>query len=134
MRGRLLDTNIVIALLRKQPWVEESIEESDDIFLPSIVVGELTFGALKSTHVDANLAVIRKFIKESVVLSCDTETSGHYGRLKFELEKKGKPIPDNDIWIAAVAVQYDLELITRDRHFEVIRDLKLRLLRSPARS
>ena len=53
-------------------------------------------------------------------LPCDFDTARLYGRIKAELRRKGKPIPENDIWIAAAAIQYGLTLVTRDRHFDFI--------------
>jgi len=57
------------------------------------------------------------------VLACDTETAREYGQIKNSLRAKGKPIPENDIWIAAIAIQYDLTLVTRDGHFTEIEGL-----------
>jgi tRNA(fMet)-specific endonuclease VapC len=131
MSGKLLDTNIVIALLKKEPGIGEYFKESASIFVPSIVIGELRFGARKSNKIDSNLTVIRDFVERNVVLSIDSETTDYYGKLKFELERKGKPIPDNDIWIAAVAFQFDLELISKDKHFAQIDNLRLKIVPTP---
>ena len=54
------------------------------------------------------------------ILVCDTETARQYGRIKVELRRKGRPIPENDMWIAAVALQHGLTLATRDAHFDAI--------------
>ncbi len=61
----------------------------------------------------------------NVILSCDAGTAFYYGRVKEELREKGKPIPENDIWVAAIALQYDLTLITRDEHFKEIAELSI---------
>jgi tRNA(fMet)-specific endonuclease VapC len=68
------------------------------------------------------LSQLRKVIP--ILKSSDT-TSMLYGEIKTELKKKGKPIPENDIWIAALAKEHDLVLVTRDKHFEEIEDLKV---------
>ena len=96
MSGRfLLDTNIVIALFANEKVVKE------------------------------NLARIEDFAGNSIVLGCDTETSRMYGEIKYELSVKGHPIPENDIWIAAIAIQHDLILISRDAHFKEVDNLKV---------
>lgn len=82
------------------------------------------YGAWKSTRVQENLAQIEEFALRNNVLSCDLETARQYGRVKHYLQQKGRPLPENDIWIAALALQHDLRLITRDAHFQEIEGLK----------
>ena len=72
----------------------------------------------------AQLALISDFLSIAMVLLPDNATTEHYGELKDELATAGKLIPDNDIWIAALAVQYDLPLATRDAHFGSVTRLK----------
>jgi tRNA(fMet)-specific endonuclease VapC len=91
----------------------------------SVVVGELYFGAQKSARAEANLARINNLIDRIVVLGCNAETAQHYGRIKNALRIKGRPIPENDIWISASALQYDLTLATRDRQFAEVDSLKI---------
>jgi tRNA(fMet)-specific endonuclease VapC len=123
MSGRfLLDTNIVIALFAQEPAVLEHLRETGQVFVPSIVLGELQYGAQKSARASQNMAKIDEFAEETAVLACDAETARHYGVIKNRLRARGRPIPDNDIWIAAVALQYDLNLVTRDPHFNEIDD------------
>lgn len=126
MSGRnLLDTNIVIALFAQDSAVVEYLDKAAEVFIPSIVLGELYFGAHKSGRVKENLARIDEFAVSSAVLGCDTETARCYGEIKNALRKKGRPIPENDVWIAAIALQYDLTLITRDTHFGEVNNLKV---------
>ena len=126
MSGRnLLDTNIVIALFAQDSAVVEHLDEVEEVFIPSIVLGELYFGARKSRRVKENLAHIDEFAVSNVVLGCDTETARYYGEIKNALREKGRPIPENDVWIAAIALQYDLTLISRDAHFGEIDHLKV---------
>ena len=118
MSGRcLLDTNIVIALFANETAVKENLAKTDEVFIPSVVIGELFYGAHKSARAKENIARIDDFASASVVLGCDTETSRIYGEIKYALSVKGHPIPENDIWIAAIAIQHDLTLISRDAHF-----------------
>ena len=123
MNGRfLLDTNIVIAIFSNDKSVMEPLEMAEEVFVPIIVLGELYFGAQKSKKVGRNLTRINEFAQSSSVLICDTETSRQYGEIKNFLRAKGRPIPENDIWIAAIAKQHELTLISRDDHFKEIED------------
>jgi tRNA(fMet)-specific endonuclease VapC len=125
MSGRLLlDTNIVIALFARDLAVAEHLDEAEEVSIASIVLGELYFGARRSGRMKENLARIDEFAVNSAVLGCDAETARYYGEIKNTLREKGRPIPENDIWIAAIALQYDLTLITRDAHFEEVDGLK----------
>ena len=126
MNGKyLLDTNIVIAIFVGAQNVLEPLVQSNEIFLPTIVLGELYYGARKSTHVDANISRIDELGASSALLGCDIDTSRHYGQIKNDLRAKGRPIPENDIWIAAVAQQHGLTLISRDTHFHEVEGLLL---------
>ncbi|MCP4346916.1 MAG: type II toxin-antitoxin system VapC family toxin [Desulfobacterales bacterium] len=126
MNGKyLLDTNIVIALFADDPDVTGRIAEAEDIFIPAVVIGELFYGAEKSGRPEENRERIEKFASDNVILNCNTETAYFYGKVKNNLRKKGRPIPENDIWIAAVSLQHDLILVSRDEHFKEVDDLKL---------
>jgi len=125
MSGKyLLDTNIVIALFAEDPSVLKHIAKAKEIFIPYTVIGELFFGAFKSTRAKDNVARIENFAAVNTVLDCGIATSRQYGRIKNFLLKKGRPIPENDIWIAALAIEHDLHLVTRDEHFRNIDVLK----------
>ena len=125
MSGKyLLDTNIVIALFAEDPSVQRQISNAAEIFIPATVIGELFFGAFKSGHSKANISRIEDFATSNTVLACDTATSKEYGRIKNLLHKKGHPIPENDVWIAAVAMEHGLIMVSRDEHFKKIDGLK----------
>ena len=113
----LLDTNIVIAALNREAAVEGQIA-GKTIFLGSIVLGELYYGARKSIRTTENLAKIEAFTANYPILNCDKQTADQYGLLKQALEIKGGIIPENDMWIAALAKQHNLTLVTRDEHFK----------------
>jgi tRNA(fMet)-specific endonuclease VapC len=121
----LLDTNIIIALFSNENKVLQNLTTFPTIYLSSIVLGELYFGARKSQRVNQNMAKIDELIKEVKILVPDMVTAQHYGIIKSKLSMKGKPLPENDIWIAAIAKHYDLTLVSRDQHFEHIEDLRL---------
>lgn len=119
----LLDTNIVIGILAKEEAILSRLVETESVFLPSIVLGELYFGAFKSAHPDDNAQRIDRLATSTAVLSCDGITALHYGRIKTALRAKGRPIPENDIWVAAIAQQHGLPLVSRDSHFREIDNL-----------
>jgi len=126
MNGKyLLDTNIVIAIFAGDPVVLERLVQPNEVFLPTIVFGELYYGARKSTHIEANVSRIDELAGSSALLGCDINNSRHYGRIKNDLRTKGRPIPENDIWIAALARQHGLTLVSRDAHFDEVDDLSL---------
>ena len=116
----LLDTNIVIALLAEDPAVKQHVTEAAEVFASSIVLGELYYGARKSTRVESNVQTVDQFAAANRVLGCDSTTAQHYGEIKNILREKGRPIPENDIWIAATAKQHGLTVASRDNHFDYI--------------
>lgn len=122
MNGRfLLDTNILIAIFAADQSVRQHLSQSGEFFVPTIALGELYYGAMKSTRVDANVKRIDELAVSSSLLGCDTQTSRHYGQIKNNLRLKGRPIPENDIWVAAIAQQHDLTVVSRDMHFSASR-------------
>ncbi len=129
MSGRvLLDTNIVIALFVGDPAAVEKLEDKPALFLCVPVLGELRYGVLASSRVEQNLDRLDQFSKTVSVLPCDSETAMYYSTIRFDLRKKGRPIPENDVWIAAIARQHRLTLLSRDAHFQGIEGLDLELV------
>lgn len=116
----LLDTNIVIGLFTNDQKILNKLQSTGDLFLPSIVLGELIYGALNSKNQKDNLKRIEDFASGILILDCDEETARAYGALKISLKRSGHPIPENDLWIAAISKQYQLTLVTRDAHFQGI--------------
>jgi tRNA(fMet)-specific endonuclease VapC len=121
----LLDTNIVIALFAEDDRIEKLLNEADYVLLPSIVLGELYFGAHNSHAVEENLARVTEFANMCPVIGPTTATAMEYGRIKKILKHNGTPIPENDIWIAALASQFNLQLLTRDEHFSMVEGIAL---------
>jgi tRNA(fMet)-specific endonuclease VapC len=128
MDGRYaLDTNIVSALISNESRAVQYVAVRNDLALPSIVIGELYYGAFCSGKVAANLAKVEFIIQKATVLNCDHQTALLYGEIKQRLRKKGRPIPENDVWIAALAMQYETILATRDAHFNEVDGLKIEI-------
>lgn len=126
MNGRfLLDTNTIIAIFANDSAVLPKLRLAAEVFTPSIVIGELYFGAQKSGRVEANLQRIDDWVASNVIMNCEAETARFYAIIKNQLRLKGKPIPENDMWIAATALRYDLTLVTRDAHFGNVETLRV---------
>lgn len=121
----LLDTNAAIARIAHESPMIKILEAADEVFLSSIVLGELFYGAENSTRPIENYAAIEKLAADASVLVCDTETARQYAYIRKVLKTKGRPIPSNDVWIAALSQQHQLTLMTRDKHFGKIDGLTL---------
>src|SRR2546425_2587040 len=106
----LLDTNIVIALLQGDDTVLSNLDQAPEVFIPAVALGELFFGAAKSGRPLENTAKVERFAAGRFVLPCDLEVAREYGQLKQRLRAKGRPLPENDIWIAATAKKHELVL------------------------
>jgi len=124
----LLDTNIVIYVLKRRP------REVLDIFnanasrmaISSITLSELMYGAEKSLSTDKNLEAVEEFVSHLEVLPYDAKASQHYGQIKAALEKKGQIIGENDIHIAAHAISHGLILVSNNvREFKRVPNLAL---------
>jgi len=120
-----LDTNRYTDLCRGDPQVLENVEAADAVWLPFIVIGELRAGFAAGREGPRNEAVLRHFLlKPGVrILYADEQTTHHYAAVYRQLRKQGTPIPTNDMWIAALALQHSLTLYDRDRHFDALPQL-----------
>ena len=121
----LLDTNIVIELFKGDSAILDFLEKQEVVYLPATVLGELYLGAYRSATVQKKLQEINFFLINCIVLPTDAVTSESYALIKTALLNKGKPIPENDIWIAAIAMQHQLPLYSNDKHFTEVDGIKL---------
>jgi tRNA(fMet)-specific endonuclease VapC len=121
----LLDTNIVIELFKGNQNVITMLDKQEKVYLPTPVLGELYLGAYRSNNIPKKLEEIKHFLERCIVLYSDATTADKYALIKTNLLKKGKPIPENDIWIAATALHYQLPIFTFDAHFEEVEGLVL---------
>jgi tRNA(fMet)-specific endonuclease VapC len=124
-QGILLDSSAVIAHLRGKIDLFTLVPPEEPLFLPLVALGKLYKGALKSLRPEHNLARIETFLQLAAVLHPDSATARRYAEAARDLESKGQVIPENDIWIAALALECDLPLATRDAHFERIAGLRV---------
>lgn len=119
----LLDSDAAIRLLRGDETLRRRLFGAR-VFLSAIGLGELYFGAAKSGRVDANMRAVDALAARASVLACDQETALQYGQVKARLKAAGRLIPENDIWIAATALQHGLTLLSQDRHFSEVDGLE----------
>ena len=96
-----------------------------EIYLPYVAIGELYFGAYKSSRERANLTQITSLTLDNAIVPSNIETARQYGLVRADLARKGRSIPDNDAWIAAIALQYNFVLVTRDAHFGNVDNLSI---------
>jgi tRNA(fMet)-specific endonuclease VapC len=125
MNGKtLVDTNILIDFFNGNSSFQKKLEKLR-VFVPAIVLGELYFGAEKSKNIRKNLRKIDDFFEFCTILEVNSITAKFYAQIKKSLQKAGRPIPENDIWIAAIAFQHKLSLATNDKHFAFVKNLKI---------
>lgn len=121
----LLDTNVAILVLNGAIDLAARRQRGFEAFLCLPVVGELLFGAERSTRPEANRARVQQLLERCPLVPLNLATARLYAAIKAQLRSVGRPIPENDLWIAALARQHQLILATRDGHFEAIEDLPL---------
>ena len=120
----ILDTNAVSALFEGDDSLGFVLDPEQQHDLPVIVIGEYRFGLLFSRHRRHLTLLLDILIRESRVLSVSEETAMHYSTTRQRLRKAGHPIPENDIWIAALARQYGLPVVSQDEHFDSVEGIE----------
>jgi tRNA(fMet)-specific endonuclease VapC len=123
----IVDTNILSDLFRPVPEVVKLINNSEKVLVPFTVVGEMLSGFRRGNKLEKNMLVWDEFIKDSSVevIGATKKTGEIYGEIHSYLVKKGRPIPINDVWIAAVCIEHDIQLLTRDSDFQHLPQLRL---------
>jgi len=123
----LIDTNRMSDMDAGDVEVVKRFEQAIELWIPLVVLGELRTGFALGAREKANEENLKSFLaRDSVeILFPDEETTFYYAKVNETLRRRGKPIPTNDMWIAAQALQYNLTLDTRDHHFQHVPKLKL---------
>jgi tRNA(fMet)-specific endonuclease VapC len=116
----ILDTNAVSALLGGDQTIAELLVFEPHHHLPTVVIGEYRYGLTRSNKQERLGRMLELLIARSSVLLIDLDTAFHYARVRQELRQKGRPIPENDVWIAALASQHNLRIVSRDLHFDEV--------------
>ena len=122
--GLILDTNALSAAAEKHPGVMVVLADVQQLVLPVVVIGEYRYGIAQSRHRARYRRWLDSLINDCTVLDIDEQSTNHYAAITVELRQAGKPIPTNDLWIAALCRQHDLPLLSRDRHFDVVSGIR----------
>jgi tRNA(fMet)-specific endonuclease VapC len=120
-----LDTNRLTDLFQGDSELADRLGECDEVWIPLMVLAEIKAGFYGGSQQHRNEILLRNLLAKPTVdiLLPARETAEHYARLFVQLRRAGTPIPDNDLWIAALILEHDLVLITRDRHFDSVPQL-----------
>ncbi|MEN0064316.1 MAG: type II toxin-antitoxin system VapC family toxin [Myxococcota bacterium] len=123
----VIDTNAWSDLMRGAPAVTRIVRAAHRVLMSAIVVGELEYGFRRGAWMETNLERLDRFLANPHVrfLFVTRTTSDRFGRILSALRAKGTPIPTNDVWIAAHALETGGTLVTRDKHFEQVDGLPL---------
>lgn len=122
-----IDTNVYSALRRGHVRVRSVLESADVAIVPTVVLGELHAGFAAGSRKQTNLSELETFLaKPGVqVYSVTAAVAARYGSIFHALRRAGTPIPTNDIWIAAIALERGARLVTLDTHFDAIPTLNV---------
>lgn len=121
----VLDTSAVIEHFRGNKEVDQKLFSYRNLLLPSVALGELYYGAYHSTRPEKKLQRLNNLLPVVQIVDIRAETSNHYGQVKAQLRQSGNLIPENDMWIAAVALEGHIPVITGDAHFQRISGLEI---------
>jgi tRNA(fMet)-specific endonuclease VapC len=121
----LLDSNAYSAMVRGQIEVTDRIREAEEMLLSIVVMGELLYGFHNGSRYRENRRILDEFLTHPNVrvVTLTPTTAERFGEIFTSLRRKGRPIPTNDIWIAAQAIETDCGLLSSDPHFEAIEGL-----------
>jgi tRNA(fMet)-specific endonuclease VapC len=118
--GLILDTNAVSALLAGDRELAHAMRGKFQHHLPLHVIAQYEFGLLEVKDRRRRHALFRRLEADSIILCPDRETADWYAAIRHDLKKRGKPIPESDLWIASLARQYSLDVVSQDKHFDQV--------------
>jgi predicted nucleic acid-binding protein len=116
----ILDTNALSAAADDDPAIIAVLAGADQVAIPVIALVEYRYGIAQSRHRASYAEWLKGLLHDCLVLDANEPTTRYYADITLELKHKGKPIPTNDIWIAALCRQHSLPLLSRDRHFDLV--------------
>lgn len=119
----LVDTNALSAWADGEDSIVPHLSAPDMLFIPSVVLGEFYSGMQRSRHHQEYQSWLKKTLPAVKVANISHKTSQYYAKIRNDLKRMGKPIPANDVWIAALAVQLCCPLLSNDRHFDSVPNL-----------
>lgn len=116
----IVDTNALSAVADGDRNAVAILARADQMAIPVIVLGEYRYGIAQSRNRASYENWLAGLLQDCFVLDITEPTTEHYAEITLELKRKGKPIPTNDLWIAALCRQHSLPLLSRDRHFDLV--------------
>ena len=116
----ILDTNTLSAFIDGDPAVGARLSGETFVAIPVIVLGEFRYGIAGSRHRDRYERWLTDHLSSFEILGVTEPTTLTYARVRTSLKKRGRPIPANDAWIAALALQHRLPVMSRDEHFDEV--------------
>jgi predicted nucleic acid-binding protein len=116
----ILDTNALSAFADEDPVILSILAKAEQVAIPVIVLGEYRYGIAQSRNRAGYAIWLGNLLPDCMVLDVNEETTEYYAGIHLELRQAGRPIPTNDIWIAALCRQHKLSLLSRDRHFDSV--------------
>lgn len=120
----ILDTNAISAAADGEANALDVMKKADQLFLPAVALGEYRFGIAQSRYKASYEKWLKELSADVNVLDIDERTAHFYAAICLELKKEGKPIPTNDLWIAALCRQHSLPLLSLDQHFDLVSGLR----------
>ena len=118
----LLDSNAYSRMMQGDDQTAALVRDATEILMSAVVLGELLYGFRNGTRFDRNAADLGSFLDNPYVslVPVGPVTADRYSRIAAALRAKGSPIPTNDVWIAAHAMETGADLVSADRHFEAV--------------
>ena len=116
----ILDTNALSAWAEGTVGVEAPLRSADRLVVPSVVLGEYYFGIRQSRHRRRYEEWLARYLPQTEIATITSATADTYADIRLELKRLGTPIPPNDVWVAALARQHDLAVLTNDSHFDLV--------------
>jgi tRNA(fMet)-specific endonuclease VapC len=120
----LLDTNALSALAARDEDLIKILEGAPRLAVTIISVGEYLYGLTQSRHQKELADWLETFIARAELLHVSRKTLPHYSDIRRQLKEDGTPIPANDCWIAALAKEHRLSIVSRDKHFDAVKGLR----------
>jgi len=120
----ILDTNAISALFSGHAGLESLLSSTSKHHVPVIVLGEYRFGLQMSSRKKKLESLLDVLEQESYLLDIDSATARQYAQIRWDLRRTGTPIPENDIWIASLAKQHHLVIVSNDKHFDSVTGIK----------
>ena len=122
----ILDANALLAFIDGDPGVGEVLRRQPRAAIPVIVLGEFRYGIAESRHSATYEAWLDAQLAHFDILGVTYDTATAYASIRAALKRSGRPIPANDAWIAALALQHRVPVLSRDHHFDVVPDIERR--------